>query len=41
VSNVKAGECFAIFSDGLQNNSNGGSITFNNEAQLKKKPDNF
>ena len=37
---AEAVECSAIFTDGLQNNNNSGSITFNNKAQLKNSFDN-
>ena len=37
---AEAVECSAIFTDGLQNNNNSGSITFNNKAQLKNSIDN-
>lgn len=38
---AEAAECSAIFTDGLQNNNNSGSITFNNKAQLKNSIDNI
>lgn len=38
---VQAVQCSAVFTDGLQNNKNGGEIAFKNGSQLKNSPNNI